>query len=170
MAFIKASGKVVSFAEFSDVVSRDTRLFETNEVLSDDESVVDELLQRSTERIISKLSSSDWWRSYFISRVSTGITTVADIPALDPNFILSRQNDFTDLCVYTALSEYILPKIADFGSEDNAERQKMGYYGTKAQALFDELVTAGDWYDFDKSGVISSSEKSPGFINLKRVR
>lgn len=170
MAFITASGKVVSFAEYSDVESRDIRLFETNEVLSEDETVIDDLLVRATERIIAKLSSSNWWRSYFANRTTTSLRTVADIPALDPNYILARQNDFTDLCVYTALAEYILPKIADFGSEDNAERQKMGYYGTKAQALFDELVEAGDWYDFDKSGVISSAEKAPSLTNLKRVR
>jgi hypothetical protein len=96
--------------------------------------------------------------------------TAADIPALDPNRIKARQSDFTDLCVYTALAEFVLPSIADFGREDNAERQKMGYYVQKSDALFQELVTAGDWYDFDDNDTITSSEKSPGQINLKRVR
>jgi hypothetical protein len=72
--------------------------------------------------------------------------------------------------VYVALSEFILPSIADFGNEDNAERQKMGYYKQKADELFGELVTAGDWYDFDDDGTIQSDEKSPGQYNLKRVR
>ena len=66
--------------------------------------------------------------------------------------------------------EYILPNIADFGNENNEERQKMGYYSNKADKLFGELITAGDWYDFDGDLTVESSEKQPGFYNLKRVR
>jgi hypothetical protein len=95
---------------------------------------------------------------------------VADVPAVDPDLIRARENDFTDLCVYTALSEYILPKVANFGQQDNEERQKMAYYSQKAESLFIELITAGDWYDFNDDSTISSTEKQPGQINLKRVR
>jgi hypothetical protein len=169
MAFIEEAGTVVSFAEFQDVVNKDQRLFEANEGLSDD--IVEQQLIRATERILSKLRSSGWWRSYYVNRsTGTSLNTVADIPAVDPDRIKSRLNDFTDLCVYVALSEFILPSIADFGNEDNAERQKMGYYTQKADSLFGELITNGDWYDFDDSGTISSDEKSPGSYNLKRVR
>jgi len=169
MAFVTESGNVTSFAEFQDVVNKDQRLFESNEGLSDD--IVDLQLIRATERILSKIGSSAWWRSYYIRRdLNTVYNTVADIPAVNANRIKARLNDFTDLCVYVALSEFILPSIADFGNEDNAERQKMGYYTQKADALFGELVTSGDWYDFDNSGTISSAEKSPGEYNLKRVR
>ena len=169
MAFINDGTTVISFAEYQDVVDRDSRLFETNESLSED--VVEPLLIRATERLLTKFRSSDWWVGYYVNRNgSTSYSSVADIPALDPERIRARVNDFTDLCVYAALGEFILPKIADFGTEDNAERQKMGYYVAKAEALFGELITAGDWYDFDDSGTISSSEKSPGQYNLKRVR
>jgi len=169
MAFITESGTVTSFAEFQDVVNKDQRLFEANEGLSDD--IVEQQLIRATERILSKIRSSAWWRTYYINRdLSTVYTTVADIPAVDPSRIKARLNDFTDLCVFTALSEFILPSIADFGNEDNAERQKMGYYTNKAETLFGELITNGDWYDFDNSGTISSAEKSPGQYTLKRVR
>lgn len=169
MAFITENNTVVSFAEFQDVVDKDQRLFESNEGLSDDG--VEQQLVRATERILSKFRASDWWRSYYIKRDSTlTYNTVADIPALDPNKILARQNDFTDLCIYTALAEFILPSIADFGNEDNAERQKMGYYSQKSDALFAELVRAGDWYDFNDDSTIASTEKQPGQINLKRVR
>jgi hypothetical protein len=151
------------------VVNKDQRLFEANEGLSDD--IVEQQLIRATERILSKIRSSAWWKSYYIRRdQNTVYNTVADIPAVNPNRIKARLNDFTDLCVYTALSEFILPSIADFGSEDNAERQKMGYYTQKADTLLGELITNGDWYDFDNSGTISSAEKSPGQYNLKRVR
>jgi hypothetical protein len=69
-----------------------------------------------------------------------------------------------------ALSDFILPSIADFGTEDNAERNKMGYYTMKGDSLFGELITSGDWYDFDNDGTVQSDEKSPGYYNLKRVR
>lgn len=170
MAFIVENNIVISFAEFSDVRDRDQRLFDNNESLTDD--VVEPLLIRATERILSKIRSTDWWVSYFVRRDTSGllIKTRADIPALDPNKIKARLNDFTDLCVYTALSEYILPMIADFGEENNAEKEKMGYYTNKAESLFMELITAGDWYDFSGNGQITSSEKQPGQINLKRIR
>jgi hypothetical protein len=169
MAFINDGTTVISFAEYQDVVDRDSRLFETNESLSED--VVEPLLIRATERILTKLRSSAWWQDYYVKRSNSGTyQTTADIPALDPLRIIARQSDFTDLCVYQALGEYILPKVADFGTEDNAERQKMGYYTGKADALFGELISAGDWYDFDDSGTIASNEKDPGNYNLKRVR
>lgn len=169
MAFVEENNTIISFAEFQDVVNKDQRLFDANEGLSDD--IVDSQLIRATERILTKLRASAWWQSYYVNRNSAiNYQTVADIPALDPTRIKARQNDFTDLCVYTALSEFILPSIADFGNEENAERQKMGYYTGKAEALFGELITAGDWYDFDDDNVIESSEKSPGKFNLKRVR
>lgn len=169
MAFVTENSNVISFAEFQDVVNKDSRLFDANEGLSDD--IVEAQLVRATERILAKIRSSAWWQSYYVNRnTNTTIKTLADIPALDANRIIGRVNDFTDLCVYTALGEYILPSVADFGNEDNAERQKMGYYVQKAEALYGELIAAGDWYDFDDDNTVESSEKQPGQYNLKRVR
>jgi hypothetical protein len=169
MAFIVENDNVISFAEYDDLFARDSRVIDNNESLTDD--VVEDLLIRATERILTKLRLTEWWMDYYM-RLANESTyrTRADIPALDPNKILDRQNDFTDLCVYTALAEFILPKVADFGNEDDAERNKMGYYQNKAEALFQELVTVGDWYDFDDDASISSLEKEPGNINLKRIR
>ena len=170
MAFIKAKdGSVTSFAEYSDAISRDIRIFELNESLLDDEDVINELLVRSTERILTKLRATEWWRQYFTLRSNAEIRTVADIPALNPTYIKDRQNDFTDLCVYTALAEFIIPKVADFGKEDNSELIKMKYYADKAIAMFEELVTAGDWYDFDGSG-LTSYDKQPSFKYVRLVR
>lgn len=170
MAFIIESGNTISFAEYSDVVGRDQRLFDNNESLTDD--VVEELLIRATERIKTRLSGTEWWASYFIRRDAgaTSIKTRADIPQINLNKIVGRSNDFTDLCVYTAMYEYILPMVADFGDEDNAERKKMGYYQNKADSLFEEIVRAGDWYDYDGDDSIEQSERQPGYLQLKRVR
>lgn len=169
MAFINNGTQVVSFAEYQDVVDMDQRLFDTNEGLTDE--VVEDSLIRSTARILSLLRATDWWQSYYIRR-ATGTTyqTIADVPALNPARIEDRQDDFTDLCVYYALWNYVLPRVADFSTEDNAERQKIAFYQQKYNVLFGELISAGDWYNFDGTGTISSSEKQPGYYNLKRVR
>lgn len=169
MAFIVESGNVISFAEYDDVFKRDQRVFDNNESLSDD--VVEGLLIRATERIISKLRASDWWVEYYVKQnVGGSYTSRADIPSPDINRIIARQNDFTDLCVYEAMAEYILPLIADFSAADSAEMMKLGFYKEKASSLFAELITAGDWYDFDDDSTVESSEKAPGAVNLKRVR
>lgn len=162
MAFIVTSGNTVSFAEYQDVLDRDQRLFDANEGIND-ENVIEPLLIRATERILSKVRSTDWWISHF---ENAGLA----VPDVNANNVLAKQSDFTDLCVYVGLSEYILPMIADFGTEDNAEYRKMGYYKQRVDELFSELIKAGDWYDFDGDGIISSSEVKEGIITLKRVR
>jgi hypothetical protein len=63
-----------------------------------------------------------------------------------------------------------LPKIADFSTEDNAERAKIGFYQQKYDSLFGELVTRGDWYNFDGAAGIDSNDKMPGVYNLRRIR
>lgn len=169
MAFIVENDVVISFAEYDDLVQRDRRVIENNESLTDD--VIELALIRATERILSKLRNTQWWMDYYVRLGNpTNLRTRADIPALDPNRIKDRKNDFTDLCVYTGLAEFVLPTVADFGNEEDAERQKMGYYTNKAESLFFELVNAGDWYDFDDDDTINSLEKQPGNQNLKRIR
>lgn len=168
MAFIRVDNQVVSFAEFADVFARDQRLFDSNEGLTDD--VIEDSLERATERILTKLRSSQWWRSYWLRQTNNSVTTSADIPALDPNLIKDRLNDFTDLCVYLALSEYILPQVANFGDEGDDDRNKMGWYANRSESLFKELIETGDWYDFNDDGVIQSQEKMPGEYNLRRYR
>lgn len=168
MAFVKSNNNVISFANADDVREKDQRLFEQNEGLTDD--VIDDRLIRSTERILSLFQATDWWRGYFVNRSPSAINTVADIPAPVANKVRARENDFTDLCCYLALYEYLLPKVADFSTEDNAERAKIGFYQAKFDRLFGELITAGDWYDFNGTGAVSSDEKQPGYYNLKRVR
>jgi hypothetical protein len=168
MPFVIENNQVVSFAEFQDCVDRDQRLFESNEGIADD--IVDQHLVRATEKILDRIRSSDWWRTYYQKMSNTPVTRVTDIPMVDPSKILDRQNDFTDLCVYVALADYILPGIADFGRDDNSERQKMAYYTQRASEVYADIITAGDWYDFDDDGTVQSNEKSAGFFNLKRVR
>jgi hypothetical protein len=168
MAFLTNGSQVISFAEYQDVLDADQRLFEANEGLT--EEVIENFLVRSTERILSLLRDSDWWMSLNLKlNVNSAIKKI-DLPALNATNIIARQNDFTELCVMYALWNYVLPKIADFSKEDNAERAKIGFYQGKYQFLFDELVNAGDWYDFNADGLIVSSEKLDGNYVLKRVR
>jgi hypothetical protein len=172
MAFISSSGNVISFAEYEDVLAIDQRLFEANEGLT--EIIVEDALVKSTSRILAKIRASKWWRDYYVSKttdLSNSVTsTYLSVPALDPNKIKARQADFTDLAVYYVLAEILLPKVADFGNADTAERQKIGFYDEKFRALFTELLDAGDWYDFSGDNTITVDEKRPSRQNLVRAR
>jgi hypothetical protein len=169
MPFLTDGTNIISFAEYQDVLDQDQRLFEANEGLTDD--VIDPLLIRSTDRILTLIRSTDWWRDLYLQKTANPIyTTSADVPVVDPNKIIARRDDFTELCVQYALWQYILPKIADFSKEDNAERAKIGFYQGKYQFLFDELINAGDWYDLNGDNIIKSDEKFPGNYALKRIR
>lgn len=174
MAFIIVGGNVISFAEYSDVTSTDQRLTEANEGLT--ESIVEDHLVRATQRIIQLIRQTDWWRSYYIRQSGGNLNPAVftdgliSVPAPDPNKILDRQADFTDLCVYYALSEIIYPKIADFNNQDSAEQKKIGVFGEKFRKRFQELIDAGDWYDFTGSGAVTAEEKMPVRTNLVRKR
>lgn len=172
--WIVVGGIVKSFAEYQDVLKMDQRLFEANEGLI--EVDVEDQLIKGTTRILYLIRNTDWWRSYYIrqsgSSLSPSIFTsgLISLPTPDPNKIQARQVDFTDLCVFYTLFEYILPKVADFSNEDNSEVKKIGLYKEKFGRLFDELIQDGAWYDFDGTGAISATEKMPTVTNLKRVR
>ena len=175
MAFIISGGTVISFADADDVHNIDQRVFEANEGLTD--AIVEDALIRGTTRIIQNFGASDWWRSYHI-RMSGGTYDpliynslgLLPIPDPNPNKILARQADFTDLCVYYSLSYYLLPKIADFSQQDNAERVKIGFFNEKYRSLFQELIDDGSWYDWDNGGTITNQEKMVSRTNVIRVR
>ncbi len=176
MAFINVGGNnVTSFAEYSDVTQADQRVFEANEGLAD-ETMIEDLLTRATQRILTLIQQSNWWMTYYLRQSGQSIdpniytSGLISVPAPNPNRILARQSDFTDLCVYYAMSELILPKIADYGQPDSSEVKKIGVYDEKFRKRFQELINAGDWYDFNGLGSISSSEKMPVRSNLVRAR
>jgi len=172
MAFITQSSTFYSFADYADVVALDSRLFQTNEGLSSDS--VEDACIRSTTRILDQIRNTDWWKGYYIHQSGSFNNVVIaqsiSVPAPDPFLIRARQQDFTDLCCYHALSQYLYPRVADFGNPDNAERQKIGFYDQKYRVLFDELIQDGDWYDFDNSGTVTAAEKSPNRVSLVRTR
>ena len=161
MAFIiDGGGNVVSFAEFTDVTGLDSRLFEENEVFTQDN--VEDLLERSTQRIIQKVKASVFWRTY----VGTSFTNIDDLPTPDANKF-QRRADVTDLCGYHCLANYLLPKVADFGDPENSENQKMRYYEQRFGELFTELTSLGDFYDLDGDGTVETAEKD-GHYNVPR--
>jgi len=168
MSFIISGTTVRSFADYQDVVDRDQRLFEGNEGLSD--VVVEDALIRASERLLTRIKSSGWWKDYQFTRDASLKNDVRLIPPVNAARIVSRKSDFTDLCVYLALAEYILPKVADFSNLDSAEVQKIKYYEDKSEKLFVELIEAGDFYDFAGDGTVNTSDKAPSKLNLIRVR
>jgi hypothetical protein len=175
MAFIRSGGNVIAFAEYSDVTNTDQRVFEANEGIAD-AGMVEDLTEKATSRILQLFRNTAWWRRYYLleandaQRQATNTRSTPDVPLPNPNFILGRQADFTDLCVYFTLYEYLYPKIADFSAQDNAEVQKIGVFRTKFDKLFLELIDDGTWYDFDGSGTVTETEKLPTRTNLVRVR
>jgi hypothetical protein len=173
MAFILSGSTVISFAEYEDVQAIDQRLFEANEGFTD--VIVEDALEKATTRILNKIKSSDWWKGYYIRQTAGNDTsiytsTTISVPAPVGAKILTRKDEFTDMCVYFALSEYLYPKVADFGNTDSAERQKIGFYDEKYRQMFKDLLEAGDWYDFSGNGTIAALEKAPSRQNLVRAR
>jgi hypothetical protein len=176
MAFINPGQTgVIAFAEYTDVTDTDQRLFEANEGIAD-QTIVEDLTEKATNRILQLIRNTSWWRRYYLveaseaARLATNTRSTPDVPLPDPDYILGRQADFTDLCVYFTLYEYLLPKVADYSAQDNAEVVKIGVYRTKFDVLFRELIEDGTWYDFDGSGTVTELEKLPTRTNLVRVR
>ena len=178
MAFISSGGIVISFCDYDDVIERDQRIIEANEIafepFNDLEAMVQSFAQRSTQKIIYEIKDTQWWQGYFVRKdqAQTPISTLStiDVPVPVTTKFVGRQQDFTDLCVYKTLYEYLLPKVADFSNEDSAEVKKIGFYREKYQSLFRSLIDAGDWYDFDGSGTVTNMEKMPTRTNIIRVR
>lgn len=173
MAFILSSGTVISFAEYEDVLAADQRLFEANEGFT--EVIVEDALVKATTRILNKIKSSDWWKGYYIQQSAGSnpdiyTSGLIDVPAPVGAKIKTRKDEFTDMCVYYTLAEYLYPKVADFGNTDSAERQKIGFFDEKFRVMFKDLLEAGDWYDFSGDGNVVSSEKAPNRSNLVRRR
>ena len=158
MAFILSTGNVISFAEAADVLAQDRRFFESNEGLDlTNGGEVEDMLVRSTDRIVLKLKASSWWRQYNNLTVSATLGSY-DVPTPNKNKI-QRRSDITELCVFHTLKEYLYPKYADFGVETSAEVQKIAYYNQKFETLWQELLASGDFYDDNESGTVSSDEK-----------
>lgn len=168
MAFIATTTTFTSFAEYQDVLDRDQRLFEANEGLT--ETIVEDALIRASDRILSRIRATDWWKDYQFSRNAALKNDPRLVPVVNPLLIKSRVVDFTDLCVFYALEDFILPKLADFANPESAEVQKIAYYKEKSEDLFKELIESGDWYDFDGDGTVETTEKAPARLNLVRIR
>lgn len=159
MAYILSGGSVTSFAEADDVTAQDARFFEANEGLDTTQGgEVEDLLVKSTDRIVSKLKASAWWRQYMNLTVSATLGSY-DIPNPDKDKFVLNDQRLIDLCVYHTLKEYLYPKYADFGVESSAEVQKIRYYNDKFETLWLELLASGDFYDNSGDGSVASDEK-----------
>jgi len=180
MAFIVVSGNVVSFAEYTDVLQKDQRLLEENEIRIPAESgftavpdFIEDMLKKSTQRILLKIKASTWWQGYnaFVGNPITDLNVIPNVNPnlIDPGNLLGRRQQFTDLCVYYAIKEYILPLVAQFG-DGSADITKIDYYGRKFEDLYNELISIADWYDFDASGTVQDSEKAVSYYMNRRTR
>lgn len=168
MAFRLISGVFNSFAFATDVTGRDPRFFEANEGITTGQ--IETALANSSQRILTQIRNTDWWKSYQSSRNTAMNSDLRLLPGVNPLYIKSREQEFKDLNVYIALFEYLFPGQADFGNETSAEVVKIGFYRDAYEKLFNEVIESGDWYDFSQDGTISIDEKAPSRTNRVRVR
>lgn len=168
MAFYFSYKTFISFATYEELIQRDQRILEANETLTQAE--IDEYLRQASQRILTKIRNTDWWRDSCFSMNPALGGDIRLLPNVDPQYILAREQEFKDLNIYFALQEYIYPSVADFGNPDSAEIAKMKFYVDQTNNLFTELVQSGDWYDFTASGVISKDEIFPNKQNRVRIR
>ena len=182
MAFITdGSGNVVSFAEYTDVLQKDQRLLEANEIgipaesgFADKTEFIEDMLTKSTSRILLKIKASTWWQAYnnYVGNIINDLNNLPNVNAnlIDPSNKLGRQQQFTDMCVYYCLAQYLLPLIADFGNEESSTFQKISYYDAKFTDIYNELISIADWYDFDNSGTVDADEKAVTYFQTRRSR
>jgi hypothetical protein len=172
MAFNIVNNVFVSFAVYADVVARDQRFFEANEGLTSTD--VDSLLAQASQRILSHIKNTDWYRRGAFANDSTLGNDLRLLPAVNPKNILSKEQEFKDLNIYFAMSEYLLPKVADFSNTRpgsmSSEVVKIKFYRDAYDALLQEVLESGDWYDFSGNGTISKEEKYLNKINRLRIR
>lgn len=168
MTFYYNNQTFQSFAVYADVTARDSRFFEANEGMTD--TVVNPLLAQATQRILSQVKNTDWWKNYQFRRDSSLKDDLRLLPNVNPDNIKGKEQEFKDLNIYFALAEYLLPKVADFGNETSAEVVKIQFYRDAYNNLFNQVIESGDWYDFNADGTIETAEKSPTFTNRVRTR
>ena len=176
MAFLTVDGSVISYAEYTDVLQKDQRILESNEIIVPEESgfadvteFIEDMLEKATNRINVKIKASSWWFGYQ-GFVGSSVSNPALLPDFDPDKIITRKQDFTDMCVYYTFKEFLLPLIADFGNEDSNEVQKIKYYDVKFNEIFNELLALADWYDADGDGTVEDGEKAWTYQPVRRSR
>jgi hypothetical protein len=164
--FVYSGATFLRFATFAELQARDSRVFEANEDLTQAE--IENFLNMASQRILTQIRNSSWWREY--QRKLADIIDPNLLPVVDPDYILARTQEFKDLNIYLALNEYTYPTIADFGNPDSAEIAKIKFYKDSYNVLFDEVLEAGDWYDFSENATIETADKMAAFVNRVRVR
>jgi CRISPR/Cas system CSM-associated protein Csm2 small subunit len=166
MAFNIVSGNFVSFAVYSEVTARDQRFFEANEGVT--EQQVNDLLAQASQRILSRLKATDWWKEYQFSRDASLENDPRLLPDVNALRIKTREQDWKDLNIYFVMAEYLLPRVADWSNE--ADVAKIKFNKDQFADLFKELIEDGRWYDFDADGTVERTERAPSRVNLVRVR
>lgn len=164
--FVYSGATFLRFATFAELQARDTRVFEANEDLSQAE--IENFLNKASQRILTQIRNTGWWAEY--QRRLGGIVDPNLLPAVDPDYILARTQEFKDLNIYLALNEYTYPSIADFGNPESAEIAKIKFYKDSYNVLFDEIIQAGDFYDFTENATIELADKQASRVNRTRTR
>ena len=176
MAFQKdASSNILAFAEAEDIRNLDQRLFETNEISFADSGTaattqneyLDILCQRATDRIVTRMQASPEWSAYASAK---SISSTSILPAVNKNLIIGNLQDWTDMCSSYVMKEMLLPKVDDFGNPESSEVNKINFYETKFNELFNEKLSVIVWYDANADASITSSDEMVNFRKNRRTR
>lgn len=118
-----------------------------------------ELARSETE--INRVLHVRWFNSFRATNNNAG--------TFDPTLLDPAQ--WTQACVYHALSYHIAPKLTQFAQEGNEDRFQvmMNYYAGRFEHEIDLCLREGVRYDLDDDGTISSTE-SPNTVSLRLVR
>jgi hypothetical protein len=165
---LNQGGNFISFATYSELTTRDQRILEANEGLTQAE--VETYLTQASQRMLTQIRNTDWWSESSFT-IDTSLTRdMRLLPSVNVYYIRAREQEFKDLNIYFALAEYIYPSVADFGNPESAEVAKINFFRDQYNKLFTELIQSGDWYDFDNDAAIETLEKFPNKQNRVRVR
>jgi len=176
MAFQRdGSNNVLAFAEAEDIRNLDQRLFEANEIsfansgtaATTIDEYLDILCQRATDRIVTKMQASPEWSAYASSK---SISSTSILPAVNKNLIIGNLQDWVDLTSSYVMKEMLLPKVADFGNPESSEVNKINFYETKFNELFNEKLSVIVWYDVNADASITSADEMVNFRKNRRTR
>jgi hypothetical protein len=119
----------------------------------------EEELERS-EREINRILKVRWYLTFQSTRPSLGQQEF-NPQLLDPE-------QFTQACVYHALSYHICPKLTKFTPEEDRFNVMMRYYAGRFEHEIDLIIREGVHYDINQDGQVDRDEK--GSIDQLRLR
>lgn len=108
------------------------------------------------ENDVVRKIKSDWWNK---NMTSTRVLTQWPSSSFDPDLLTPSQWNLAT--IYLTMYRYILPKLTTWRVEGDAFSQQISHYREMFIIEFEEILSSGVEYDFDRSGTVTSDEIRP---------